>query len=146
MPTINKTTTLDEAARLTSPAVLREHWMLTVVKTQEFYVEQLIEDHFRLKSPNREYKPNKASYERWKKKYYPSAIYQLVITGRLRNAVRNGKVRSDGTILFNLPEYGLFQIEAGRDFLAQTRNDKKKLSKVFTRSFFDIRKRYISNQ
>lgn len=146
MPTINKTTDLDTAIRLTSPSVMREHWRLATVKTQEFYIEVLIENHFRKKSPNSEYEPNKPSYEKWKRKYYPQALYQLVLTGRLLNAVRKGKVRSDGTILFNLPEYGLFQIEAGRDFLSQTRDDKKKLSKIFTRSFFDIRKRYISNQ
>lgn len=145
MPSFIKVVTLDELERINSPAHMREQWRISTIKTQEYYLEMLISDHFLHSSPNKYYKPNTMKYEAWKKRYYPTAIHQLVLTGRLQHAVESGKVNSNGSITFNLPEYGLYQIVAGRDFLSPTIADTNKLSKRFTKEFFTLRSKYITS-
>lgn len=143
MPSFTVTKTAEEAARLTSPAAMHDQWRAAFVKTQMWMLESLLESHFELTSPNTRYKPNKMSYETWKKKHHPDAIYQLVVSGKLRRAVLNGQVQYDGNIKFDLPEYGLYQIEAGRDFLKLDDEEKKKMTKHFTKEFYELRKKFV---
>ena len=142
MPSFTVRKTAEEAARLTSPAVMHEQWRVAVVKTQQWMLETLIEQHFMLTSPNNRYKPNKPTYEAWKKQH-GGGIFQLVVSGRLKAAVINGKVQQDGTILFDLPEYGLYQIRAGRDFLSLDAAENKLMSERFTKEFFALRKKFV---
>lgn len=112
-------------------------------QTQLYYLNVLIENHFKLNNPNGQYTPNTQKYEQWKKKHYGN-LPQLVLSGALRKAVENGRVKSNGVIVFDLPDHGLYQIEAGRDFLKLWNSDVEELQKVYPQFLEGIRKTTIS--
>lgn len=112
---------IETAIKLTAASILKRDLRRARILAITYYLENLIENHFRMISPNLRYKPNKITYEQWKRKYHPDAVYQLVLSGRLRNAVLRGKVDGrNAKVTFNIPEYGIYQIRADRDFLEPT--------------------------
>jgi len=135
-------TDIDVALSLTNSKSLKGDLLKAKYQAMVYYVEEMIHKHFNKPNPNLEYryKPNKLSYEIWKKKYHPDALYQMVLTGRLRNAVLNGKVDSKtGKVRFNIPEYGIYQLEVGRDFLSPSWYDEIEIQNRIRRNLFHIR-------
>lgn len=133
---------LDAALSLTNSKTLKGDLLKAKVQTMIYYLEEMIQEHFNYRSPNikYKYKPNKMTYEMWKAKYHPEAMYQLVLSGRLMEAVLSGKVdRLTGKIVFNLPEYGLYQLQAGRNFLDPNDYDKIILQDKLRQNLFFIR-------
>ena len=133
---------IDVALSLTNSKTLKGDLLKAKAQAMVFYLEEMIQEHFNYPSPNVKYnyKPNKLTYEIWKRKTHPNALYQLVLSGRLRNAVLNGKVDSrDGSIRFNLPEHGLYQLKAGRNFLDPNFADQLILQDRIRRNLFFIR-------
>ena len=132
-------TDMQTALKLTNSKTLKGDLLKAKIQSQVYYVNELIKSHFQRISPNTYYKPNKPSYETWKRKHFTS-LYQLVSTGRLRNAMLNGRVNSStGKITFNIPEYGIYQIEAGRDFLNPSRDDQIQMQIKLRQELFEIR-------
>jgi hypothetical protein len=133
---------LETALSLTNAKTIKGDLLKAKYQTQIYYLEEMIHQHFDKSNPNLQYgyRPNKMTYEFWKKKYHPTAIYQLVLSGRLRNAVLNGRVdRATGKISFSLPEYGLYQLKAGRDFVNPSAEDRIILQSKLRNYLFNIR-------
>lgn len=133
---------IDVALSLTNSKTLKGDLLKAKTQAMVYYLEEMISRHFEKPNPNSAYgyKPNKITYEIWKKKYHPESLYQLVLSGRLRNAVLNGRVDSkDGSISFNLPEYGLYQLKAGRDFINPNFSDRIEIQERIRKNLFFIR-------
>lgn len=111
---------------------------LAKMRTMMYYVQKLLVSHFQMISPNKIYTPNKLSYQLWKAKHV-GVLWQLVVTGRLRNAMLGGTVKQDGSVFFDIPEYGLYQIKAGRDFVSPTKRDKIAMERRFKQELKSIR-------
>jgi hypothetical protein len=136
------TTDIDVALSLTNSKTLRGDLLKAKYMALVWYVEEMIHKHFDKPNPNMEYryKPNKLTYEMWKKKYHPDAINQLVLTGRLKSAVERAKVDpKTGKISVSVPEYGIYQLEAGRDFLSPSWYDEIEIQNRIRRNLFHIR-------
>jgi len=54
---------------------------------------------------------------------------QLVVSGYLKRRVLAGRVQANGKLRFDLPDYGIYQIELGRDFLRADSKEKKLMAK-----------------
>jgi hypothetical protein len=115
------------------------------INTLVMYVNRLIKKHFKSKNPNVAYgyKPNSVEYEMWKLKHYGS-LPQLVLSGELASAVQNGRVLKNGKISFDLPKYGLYQLQDGRDFLSPNAKDLKEMEAYFKKELVRIRKKRIN--
>jgi hypothetical protein len=133
---------IDVALKLTNSKTLKGDLLKAKTQAMVYYLEELIHKHFDKPNANMEYKyrPNTMKYEIWKKKNHPDALYQMVLSGRLRNAVLNGKVdRSTGKISFNIPEYGLYQLQADRDFTSPSFYDNVVIQNKIRDNLFFIR-------
>lgn len=133
---------IDVSLRLTNSKTLKGDLLKAKTQAMVYYLEEMIHKHFDKPNPNMQYgyRPNTIKYEIWKRKYHPESLYQLVLSGRLRNAVLNGKVdRNTGKIRFNLPEYGLYQLEADRNFIDPNFADQIEIQERIRRNLFFIR-------
>jgi hypothetical protein len=133
---------IDVALTLTGSKTLRGDLLKAKAQMMVYYLEEIIQEHFNYPNPNfkYKYKPNTSKYEMWKKKYHPESLYQLVLSGRLRNAVLNGKIdKVTGKIVFNLPEYGLYQLKAKRNFIDPSAYDLIDMQNRLRRNLFFIR-------
>jgi hypothetical protein len=135
------TMSLEEAEAQCTPEQFKADIKDAKNATLLYYLKEMIRDHFIHKNPNGFYPPNTIKYEEWKRKHY-GLLPQLVLSGRLRAAVLAGKVK-DGNIVFNLPEYHIYQLRAGRDFLSPTKSEERKLKNQLLDELFEIRKARI---
>lgn len=134
---------IDVALSLTRAKTLKGDILTAKYQAMIFYVEELIMEHFGYKNPNirYNYKPNTKKYEEWKQKYHPTAINQLVLSGRLQRAVEAAKVdRNTGKVSVSVPEYGIFQMKIHkRDFLSPNLSDTIEIQDRLRRNLFYIR-------
>jgi hypothetical protein len=117
---------------------------LSIVQTAQWYVDNLIKLHFTSGNGARQgYKPNTSKYNDWKRKHY-GELPQLYLSGRLYKAVLAGKVnKATGEVIFDLPQWGLYQVKAGRDFLTPSKKEQDILDKMQHALFIKIRRKSL---
>lgn len=144
MPSFHKKVTQQELDRILDPRRVAEQQRAAKVKAMVWALEKLLKRHFELHNGNTRYVPNTKSYEEWKRRKHPNSLYQLVLSGELRDAVMRGKVTRDGEYVFSLPNYGIYLIEGGRDFLSFDRDEDKQIDNKRLTEFFKIRKEFAN--
>jgi hypothetical protein len=112
-------------------------------KAIKWFIDNLLIEHFQAGNTQRYgYKPNKPSYDAWKKKH--GSNIQLVVSGELQKAVQaTAKVNPNGTFKVNVPKYGLYQIELGRDFLKPNSSELNLINKQYKKYLLEIRKKTV---
>lgn len=108
-------------------------------KAIKWFIDNLLIEHFQVGNTQKYgYKPNKLKYEEWKKKH--GGNIQLVLSGELKKAVeKSAKVSNRAELVVNVPEYGLFQIKLGRDFLKPNSRELKKINQMYRKFLKEMR-------
>jgi hypothetical protein len=110
----------------------------------QMFIKKLLVNHF--KKGNTEkygYAKNKPSYDSWKKKKYGN-LPQLVLSGRLRESALQATVRG-GTIYFNVPSYGDYQIELGRIWNKPSEDELKAIKKAYIEALIAVAKKQCAS-
>jgi len=92
------------------------------------YIRLLLTSHFLLYNGNSRYRKNSVEYEVQKAEKF-GRLPQLVVSGYLKSRVLAGKVQGNGKLRFDLPDYGIYQIIVGRDFLRADSKEKRLMAK-----------------
>lgn len=114
-------------------------------KAMRWYIDNLLIQHFQKGNTLKYgYKPNKAAYNEWKRKHGGGNI-QLVLSGELRDAVMmSARVNNSATLTVNVPQYGIYQMELGRDFLKPDSKDMKLINKMYRKFLMEIRLKTVA--
>lgn len=140
--TITATVTPAQYSRIQSSLALDK--LNAKKKAIKWFIDNLLIEHFQSGNTQRYgYKPNTISYDAWKKKH--GLNIQLVVSGRLQKAVQaSARVSSDATLKVTIPEYGIFQIELGRDFLKPNSAEIKRINTKYRQFLVEIRRTTVN--
>jgi hypothetical protein len=113
-------------------------------KAIRWFIDNLLIEHFQIGNTQRYgYTPNSAKYEAWKKKF--GGNIQLVLSGKLKEAViRSARTTNEAKIKVSVPEYGIINIQLGRDFLKPNSQELKIISKKYKEFLVQIRKKTVA--
>jgi len=115
----------------------------------QYYIDVIIIRHFIPGNLARyKYTPLSPEYRKWKFKNFGN-LPVLVLSGRLRDRMRAGRVTREGDrvrVRFNIPEYGRYQLAAGRNFIDPNAADYREMEKVLKRELTRIRKARIKTR
>lgn len=110
----------------------------------KYYIWRIISRHFANGNTQKYgYKENKADYDQWKKRNFGN-LPQLVLSGELKKAAENATVTKDGKIIFNVPMYGMYQIDLGRDWASPSDEEIKEIKGVFRRTLMRLVRERVS--
>lgn len=116
-------------------------------RTNDYYIRYILVKHFsRGNLEAYQYQDVTKKYKQWKiKNGYGDVL--LVLTGALKKAVLQGRVRGvnqySEKLVFDIPEYGLYQLKV-RPFLDPSQKDLDALSKYFKRVLKARRRETVS--
>lgn len=113
-------------------------------KAIKWFIDNLLIEHFQAGNTQRYgYKPNKPSYDAWKKKYGNNI--QLVLSGELKKAVEaTARVNSDASFRVSVEKYGLYQIRLGRNFMKPNSMEIRKINAQYKKFLKEIRIKTIN--
>jgi hypothetical protein len=108
----------------------------------KYYIWRIIGRHFGFNNTQKYgYTPNTPEYQRQKQKKFGN-LPQLVLTGELKRAAENAQVVNN-KIQFNIPNYGLYQIDLGRDFITPTEDEQREILGVFRRELIRLARQFV---
>lgn len=112
-------------------------------KAIRWFIDNLLMEHFQAGNTERYgYEPNKPAYDAWKRKHGNNI--QLVMSGELKAAVETtARVNPNGTFRVDVPKYGIYQIELGRDFLEPNSKELTLINRQFRKFLKEIRKKTV---
>lgn len=114
-------------------------------KAIKWFIDNLLIEHFQAGNTAKYgYTPNSPKYQEWKRKHGLDPNVQLVLSGRLKQEVlRSAKVTNKATLRVSVPEYGIYQIELGRDFLEPNSSELRLLNKQYKKFLQEIRQKTV---
>jgi hypothetical protein len=117
---------------------IKGHLEASKQAAMDYYIKELLIKHFSNGNTGKYgYKPNSFKYEASKAKKH-GILPQLVLSGKLKDSALKATVRGS-TIFFNIPAYGKFQVDMGRDWPEPSKDELQ----IIKAKFFENLVSYI---